>query len=251
VPAAPLSDQLAELGELLGQMCTTVAGALQRATYALLEGRERVAQQVVAGDLQVDALRARVEDVAIDALLFHAPVAGDLRQVVSAIRTAGDVERMGDLALHVAQVAERGRPLPVQVREDVAEMGRVAVALALKAAEVVRTRNVVLAVELDDDDDAMDALHLHMFGVLTDPDWPCGVPLAVDITLLARYYERFADHAVAVARETVYAVTGLEQEALAAVVAAPGLPALLERDGGDDERGDRVGPRPAEQAVEQ
>ena len=214
MPPAPLPDQLAELSELLGQMCTTVAGALQRATYALLEGRERVAQQVVAADAEVDALRARVEEIATDALLFHAPVAGDLRQVVSAIRTAGDVERMGDLALHVAQAAERGRPLPEQVHADFAEMGRVAVQLALKAAEVARTRNVILAVELDADDDAMDALHVHMFGVLMDPEWPCGVPAAVDITLLARYYERFADHAVVVARETVYAVTGKEPDAI-------------------------------------
>ena len=214
MPPDPLPRQLADLSELLGQMCTTVAGALQRATYALLEGRERVAQQVVAGDAQVDALRARVEEIATDALLFHAPVAGDLRQVVSAIRTAGDIERMGDLALHVAQAAERGRPLPEQVRDDVAEMGRVAVLLALKAAEVARTRNVVLAVELDADDDAMDALHVHMFGVLMDPAWPCGVPAAVDVTLLARYYERFADHAVVVARETVYAVTGKEPDAI-------------------------------------
>ncbi|WP_296377510.1 MULTISPECIES: phosphate signaling complex protein PhoU [unclassified Pseudonocardia] len=214
MPPAPLPAQLAELSELLGQMCTTVAGALQRATYALLESRQRVAQQVVAADAEVDALRAKVEEIATDALLFHAPVAGDLRQVVSAIRTAGDVERMGDLALHVAQAAERGRPLPEQVRDDFAEMGRVAVQLALKAAEVARTRNVILAVELDADDDTMDDLHVHMFGVLMDPEWPCGVPAAVDITLLARYYERFADHAVVVARETVYAVTGQEPDAI-------------------------------------
>jgi phosphate transport system protein len=215
MPPDPLPQQLADISELLGRMCTVVAGALQRATCALLEGRERLAQQVVAGDATVDALRARVEDIATDALLFHAPVAGDLRRVVSAIRTAGDIERMGDLALHVAQAAERGRPLPAEVRDDVAEMGRLAVALALKAAEVARTRNVVLAIELDADDDAMDALHSHMFGVLMDDGWTHGVPAAVDVTLLARYYERFADHAVVVAKETVYAVTGREPDAIA------------------------------------
>jgi phosphate transport system protein len=214
MPPDPLPRQLADISELLGRMCTVVAGALQRATCALLERRERLAHQVVAGDAQVDALRARVEDIATDALLFHAPVAGDLRRVVSAIRSAGDIERMGDLALHVAQAAERGRSLPPEVRDDFAEMGRLAVELALKAAEVARTRNVVLAVELDADDDAMDALHAHMFGVLMDDGWAHGVPAAVDITLLARYYERFADHAVIVARETVYAVTGQEPDAI-------------------------------------
>ncbi|MEJ3652282.1 phosphate signaling complex protein PhoU [Actinomycetes bacterium KLBMP 9759] len=214
MPPAPLPQQLDELSELLGQMCTRVAEALNNATAALIEDRERLAHLVVVGDADIDALRVRVEEVASDALLFHSPVAGDLRRVVSAIRCAGDIERMGDLALHVAQVVERKRRLPAEVRGHFVEMGEVAVQLALKAAEVARTRNVVLAVELDGDDDAMDRLHEHMMGVLMDPGWPHGVPAAVDVTLLARYYERFADHAVVVARETVYAVTGEEPDAL-------------------------------------
>lgn len=217
MPPAPLPQQLAELSELLGRMCTTAAGALNRATAALLESRERLAGQVVAGDEVIDVLRARVEELAGDALLFHGPVAGDLRAVVSAIRTAGDVERMGDLALHVAEVVRMRHPepaLPPEVRPAFAEMGKVAVQLALKAAEVARTRNVILAAELDTDDDAMDVLHREMMEVLMDERWPHGVRTAVDVTLLARYYERFADHAVVVARETVYAVTGQEPDAL-------------------------------------
>ncbi|WP_219417615.1 phosphate signaling complex protein PhoU [Pseudonocardia nigra] len=213
----PLPQQLAELSSLLGRMCAAAAEALQRATAALLEDRVRLAEQVVAGDADIDALRARVEEVATDALLFHAPVAGDLRAVVSAIRAAGDIERMGDLALHVADVVRMRHPapaVPAEVRDDFAEMGRLAVQLALKAAEVTRTRNVLLAVELDADDDAMDARHRRMFAVLMDPAWPHDVRSAVDITLLARYYERFADHAVVVARETVYAVTGQEPDAI-------------------------------------
>jgi phosphate transport system protein len=79
---------------------------------------------------------------------------------------------------------------------------------------VVRSRNVLMAVELEADDDAMDMLHRHMFTVLMDPSWPHGVPVAVDVTLLARYYERFADHAVMVANQTVYAVTGDETDAI-------------------------------------
>jgi phosphate transport system protein len=212
-----LAHQLEELSSLLGEMCVAVATALRHATTALLDGRERLAEQVIAGDASVDALRARVEDVAVEALLFHAPVAGDLRAVVSAIRMAGDLERMGDLALHVAEAATRRRPgreLPGKVRDDFAEMGRLGVALALKAAEAVRSRNVLLAIELDSDDDAMDQLHRRMFNVLLDAAWPHGVAVAVDITLLARYYERFADHAVVVARETVYAVTGQKPDAL-------------------------------------
>lgn len=217
MPAPPLSQQLGELSELLGQMCVASAQALHRATAALLEDRVRLAEQVVAGDAAIDVLRARVEELAGEALLFHAPVAGDLRAVVSAIRAAGDIERMGDLALHVADVVRMRSPrraLPAEVRDDFAEMGRLAVRSALKAADVARSRNVVMAAELDADDDAMDLLHRRMFSVLMHPTWPHGVPTAVDITLLARYYERFADHAVVVADETVYAVTGMQRGSL-------------------------------------
>jgi phosphate transport system protein len=187
---------------------------LQRATDALLESRERLAAQVVAGDARIDALRAQTEELACDALLFHAPVAGDLRAVVSAIRAAGDIERMGDLARHVANIVRMRHPdpaLPAEVQPAFAEMGRVAVQLALKAAEVVRSHNVLMADELDRDDDVMDALHREMVELLMDGHWPHGLRAAVDVTLLARYYERFADHAVVVARETVYAVTASRQ----------------------------------------
>jgi phosphate transport system protein len=205
-----------ELRELLGEMCVFAAGSLQQATTALLECRERLAVRVIGREAELVALRRRVEELAGDALLFHQPVASDLRAVVSTIRSAGDVDRMNRLALHVAETVERRAPqpaLPAEVREDFARMGRLAVALATKA-DVVRSRNVVVAVELDRDDDEMDRLHRRMFEVLMAEEWPHGVAAAVDVTLLARWYERFADHAVAVARETVYAVTGQEPDAV-------------------------------------
>ena len=204
----PLPRQLTDLTRLLADMATAAAVAMQHATTALLERRERLAHRVITGDAEIDALRARVEEVATDALLFHAPVAGDLRAAVAAIRAAGDLERMGDLALHVAEHTQRARPVPAAVCADFAEMGRLAVAMARKAGEVIRSRDLAKAAELESDDDAMDDLHQHMFSVLMDRNWSHGVEPAVDITLLARFYERYADHAVAVARRIVYVVTG-------------------------------------------
>jgi phosphate transport system protein len=118
---------------------------------------------------------------------------------------------MGDLALHVAQAARRRHPqpvLPAEIAPYFAEMGKVGVALAHKAATVIRSRDLAAAAELESDDDAMDDLHKHMFTVLMDRTWTHGVEAAVDVTLLARFYERYADHAVAVARRIVYVVTG-------------------------------------------
>jgi phosphate transport system protein len=156
-------------------------------------------------------VRDSAEAKAFALLALQAPVATDLRIVVSAIHGAGDIERMGDLAVHVAQAARRRHPnavLPDEVAPYFAEMGRVGVALAHKAGDVIRSRDLGAAAQLENDDDAMDDLHRHMFSVLMGRDWTHGVAPAVDATLLARFYERYADHAVAVARRIVYVVTG-------------------------------------------
>ncbi|MDQ4031808.1 MAG: phosphate signaling complex protein PhoU [Actinomycetota bacterium] len=204
-------NQLGQLGDHLAQMCTVVASAMEKATIALLESDLELAKDVISNDSKIDELRAIAEDRSYAALALQAPVATDLRSVLTVIHAAGDLERMGDLALHVAEAACRRYPehvLPEQIRPYFTEMGRVAVALALKAGEVIRSRDLEQASELEADDDAMDDLHRHMFTVLMDRDWPHGVAAAVDVTLLARFYERYADHAVAVARRVIYTVTG-------------------------------------------
>ncbi|MGQ0573975.1 MAG: phosphate signaling complex protein PhoU [Pseudonocardia sp.] len=203
--------QLDQLADTLAGMCTRVAEAMEHATRSLLEGDLQLAEQVISDDVRIDEIRAAAEEQAFALLALQAPVATDLRVVVSAIHAAGDVERMGDLALHVAQAARRRHPnpvLPQEVAPYFAEMGKVGVALALKAGDVIRSRDVDAAAQLESDDDAMDDLHRHMFTVLMDRNWSHGVGPAVDITLLARFYERYADHAVAVARRIVYVVTG-------------------------------------------
>jgi phosphate transport system protein len=204
-------EQLDDLAGALAGMCTQVADAMRKATRALLEADLQLAEEVISEDIRIDDLRASAEERAFALLALQAPVATDLRIVVAAIHGAGDIERMGDLALHVAQAARRRHPHPVlpdEVAPYFAEMGKVGVELALKAGEVIRTRDLARAAELETDDDAMDDLHRHMFTVLMDRNWSHGVGPAVDITLLARFYERYADHAVAVARRTVYVVTG-------------------------------------------
>ena len=204
-------EQLDQLAETLATMCDTVAKAMANATRSLLEVDLQLAEQVISDDVHVDEIRATAEEQAFALLALQAPVATDLRIVVAAIHGAADVERMGDLALHVAQAARRRHPQPVLPKEVApyfAEMGRVAVALARKAGEVIRTRDLATAAQMEEDDDAMDDLHRHMFTVLMSREWSHGVGPAVDVALLARFYERYADHAVAVARRIVYVVTG-------------------------------------------
>ncbi|MGO1050648.1 phosphate signaling complex protein PhoU [Crossiella sp. CA198] len=204
-------EQLDRFAEILGDMTADVAKAMEKSTAALLNVDLGLAEQVIDEDAKIDDARAAAEEQAFALLALQAPVATDLRVVVAAIHAAEDLERMGDLALHVAKATRRRHPngvLPDQVREDFAQMGRVAVELAKKAELVIRNRDVELAQQLEQDDDEMDALHKHLFSVLMDKDWPHGVAPAVDITLLGRFYERFADHAVALARRVVFIATG-------------------------------------------
>jgi phosphate transport system protein len=204
-------DQLGELADQLASMCGMVGDAMEKATRALLDADLAVAEQVIGDDAKIDDARAKCEEDAYSLLALQAPVATDLRTVLSVIHAAESLERMGDLALHVAKAARRRHPaavLPEEVRGYFTEMGRIAVDLARQAEQVIRTQDVELARRLDEEDDAMDDLHRHLFSVIMDKEWGHGVPSAVDITLLGRFYERFGDHAVSVAKRTVFVVTG-------------------------------------------
>jgi phosphate transport system protein len=203
--------ELQQLAEELAGMCSMVGDAIERATRALLEADLALAEQVIGDDATVDDARASCEEHAYALLALQAPVATDLRTVLAVIHAAESLERMGDLALHVAKTARRRHPKPVlpdQVKGYFSEMGRVAVALARQAEQVILSKDVEQARSLEEADDEMDDLHQHLFTVIMDRDWPHGVAAAVDVTLLSRFYERFADHAVSVAKRVVFVVTG-------------------------------------------
>ena len=204
-------EKLAELSEQLGQICAMAGAAMERATQALLQADLAAAEQVISGQDQIAAKSARAEESAITLLALQQPVAGELRTIVSCIQIAADVDRMGALAVHVAKIARRRHPkhvLPEEVNGCFGEMGRVAVELANRAQEVLRTRDPSKAAHIREQDDAMDDLHRQLFTMLLDREWKHGVPAAVDVALLGRFYERFADHAVEVGRRVVFQVTG-------------------------------------------
>ncbi len=204
-------DQLDQLTEQLGDMCGLAGAAMERATQALLQADLVLAEQVIDDHEQIVAMSARAEEAAFVLLALQAPVAGDLRSIVTAIQIVADVDRMGALALHVAKIARRRHPqhaLPEEVNGYFAEMGRVAVELGNSAQEVLVTRDPEKAARISEEDDAMDDLHKHLFTVLMDREWKHGVTAAVDVTLLSRFYERFADHAVEIARRVIFQATG-------------------------------------------
>lgn len=178
---------------------------------SLAAGRSRAGRASDLRPRKIATLSARAEESAFVLLALQAPVAGDLRAIVSAIQMVADIDRMGALALHVAKIARRRHPqhaLPEEVNGYFAEMGRVAVELGNSAQEVVLSHDPEKAAQIREEDDAMDDLHRHLFTVLMDREWKHGVAAAVDVTLLSRFYERFADHAVEVARRVIFQATG-------------------------------------------
>ncbi|MCE5290136.1 MAG: phosphate signaling complex protein PhoU [Nocardiaceae bacterium] len=206
-----LNERLSELGGILGQMVSMAGSLMEQATQSLLQADLAVAETVITEYDKLAGLSHRGEERAMSLLARQAPVATDLRSVISAIQIIADIERMGALALHVAQATRRRHPnhvLPEEVNGYFSEMGKIAVGLAAQAKEVLETRNTELAARLSEEDDAMDDLHNHLFTLMMDREWKHSAAEAVDVALLGRYYERFADHAVEVGRRVIFLVTG-------------------------------------------
>lgn len=204
-------EELETLTDTLSDMCGLAGLAMDRATQALLDADLAMAEQVITDHDRIAELQTQAEAVAFVLLALQSPVAGDLRLVVGSLQNVAHAERMGGLALHVAKIARRRHPnhvLPDEVRGHFAEMGRVAVELGNSAKDVVVSKNSQQAADISREDDAMDHLHQQLFNVLMDSNWKHGVAAAVDITLLGRFYERFADHAVEIGRRVVFEATG-------------------------------------------
>jgi phosphate transport system protein len=202
---------LGEVNRMLVSMAEAVRSAMSDATTALLTPDETVAELVVAKDAEIDATYRLIEDKVYGLLAQQAPVASDLRLVLTALHMAADLERMGDLAEHVGRATLRRFPtraVPDVLADVFKEMGTIADRLAGRIARALSTSDATLATRLERDDDAMDELHTKLFEVMFGPGWTETVEAAVDTALLGRFYERYADHAVNVGRHVVFLVTG-------------------------------------------
>jgi phosphate transport system protein len=204
-------EQLDSVFEDLAAIARRVEDAVRFATEALLAGDAEIAERVISADIEVDRARERVEDKAFSLLSLQQPVAGDLRTIIAALRMVTELERMGDLSVHVAKIARLRVPnvaVPAEVQPTVKRMAVVAEDMVSRVREVITERDVAAAIELGRDDEEMDQLRRTGFTELLSDDWSHGVEAAVDVALLGRYYERIADHAVSVANRVVFVVTG-------------------------------------------
>ncbi|GAS89502.1 phosphate signaling complex protein PhoU [Mycolicibacterium brisbanense] len=206
--------QLDALSGGIADLCDRTGSAMNDATCALLQADVHAAEEVIEWHHDITYLSGLLEGDALTILARQAPVAGDLRAVVSALKDLADVRRMGALATHIARIGRLRHPakaVPDEVEAYVAEMGRIAVQIAGDAKSVVLSRDPERAAQLGVDDEAMDELHRQLFSRVLSPTWAHGTVTAVDVTLLSRYFERFADHAVDIANRVIYQATGARQ----------------------------------------
>ncbi len=199
-----INAQLVEMGEL-------VRTAMQDATESLMNADNALAEKTIANDLKIDDMQHELDARALMVMARQAPVASDLRALVATLRMSSDFERMGDFAHHIARLARMYVPnkvVPAEIQPEIEKMARIANGLATKVIRVIQTRDTDLALEVEVDDDQMDKLQQQLMTQMIAPDWKHGTEAAINITLLIRYYERFADHSVSISRRVYFLVKG-------------------------------------------
>ncbi|XVV12203.1 phosphate signaling complex protein PhoU [Actinoplanes sp. CA-131856] len=202
---------LNEVTRLLVTMAEGVRTALRNATTALLTADLKAAESVIERDVEIDAIYSQVETKVADTIARQAPVASDLRMVITALHISADIERMGDLAEHVAKTAIRRHPspaVPAELRPVFKRMAEVADEMAGEITKLLANPDAEAARALESDDDKIDEQERELFRIMLADDWPYGAETAIDGALLGRFYERYADHAVNVGAQLVYLITG-------------------------------------------
>lgn len=202
---------LARLGEELSDMCLRSGQAMRQATEALLTADLALAERVLSADAELDEKRSLCQEQAYGLLALQAPVARDLRVVLTAVYCAEKIERMGDLAAHVADAARFAHPehaIPPELVDEFASLGEITAGMADRVSGLVVDPVEGAFEDLERTDGAVDERHARILATITGPKWTHGAATASQIALVARFYERFGDQSVSVARRIEFAATG-------------------------------------------
>jgi phosphate transport system protein len=197
-------EQLAEIDGKVNRLFTLVAEAVDQATGALLTNDGAAAQATADQDEAIDRLAVDIEDLVEREFMKYAPMARDLRYLLSVMRIAPELERSGDLAGHIAHRAIAGLAprLTPPVRDLLGDMGSTAVEMWQDAAVAWAGRDVEAAARIDAVDDRLDLLHDRLSAALLDGGLERDD--ALQATLVGRFYERLGDHAVHITERIGY-----------------------------------------------
>jgi phosphate transport system protein len=232
----------------VARLAAMVADLIPRGTAALLAGDLQVAQEIVEYDDELDHLSVQIEEQCYQMLALQQPTAGDLRALITAIRLSSEIERSGDLVVNIAKATRRihSTSFSPTVRGLIERMSEEAVRLYRAAIEAYLDSDVGLAAAIDDMDDALDDLQRDFVEAVFQDHEERGLVLgtAVQLALIARFYERIGDHAVNIGERVQYLVTGWlpEHEGQARVEARRNAGARSGPDGGPSGSGTDGGP---------
>ena len=208
-------EELASLTADTLALAAMAMDAVRDGTTALLEADLVGAQRVIVRDRDMDALTHAIENNVYSLLALQQPMAVDLRILVIVLRVVRELERVGDLMVNVAKATRRlyPRQLDGKLRELLAMMRDQAIEQLRVSLEAFEAHDPVRAAALADMDDVMDDLQKELFRVVfaTRADDDVSVQQAVQVSLLGRYFERIADHAVNIGERVEYLVTGHHQ----------------------------------------
>jgi phosphate transport system protein len=203
--------ELERLGTDLAAMCGMARAAMEHATQAMVDVDLSLAEQVITDDAAIQRVGERCAEHACALLALQAPVARDLRTVVTAIQAAEKIGRMGELARHIAEIVRLRHPqpaAPVELIDPLAQMGGLAVVASQRVEAAIAAPSGVLSAHSERADDESDRLQHEVLEQVKHADPPYPVQVGVDVALLARFFERFADQAVGITRRLDYVVTG-------------------------------------------
>ena len=200
--------ELEEIDQKVVQLFALVSEGLSAATDAFLAGDREAAKQLVDRDKVIDSLYIDVEEIVYRQLVTQSPMAKDLRFLLSVLRIVPELERSGDLAEHIAARAARGvaAALTPRIRGLIEQMGLVGTEMWRMAADAYVERDPEAATELNERDDELDELHVSLTAELVSGQLT--VPIALEMTLVARFYERLGDHAVNIGERIRYIAAG-------------------------------------------
>jgi phosphate transport system protein len=208
--------EINEVRQSLATLAASVIEAIPRATNVLLASDLEGAEYLILTDDEIDARSLELEDRCYRLLALQAPVAGELRQLVAILKMIGEIERSADLTVNIAKAARRiyGHNLDPKLRGIISKMGDQAQQLFAAALEAFETEDVAKASALDDMDSYLDGLQRQFVQAIFESNLAGTIDLqvAIQLAVVARFYERIGDHAVNIGERILYAVSGWRPE---------------------------------------
>jgi phosphate transport system protein len=207
-PLWPTIPEPHEVDRLFAQVFALVGEGIAGATHALLAGDREAAKELVQRDEVIDRIISEISHSVQHQLVHGETTSEERRELVAILRMLPDMERNGDLAEHIARRAARGLGAEMSARSRglVERMGEVATTIWRSTADAFAERSASAANQVDDLDDELDDLHVTLTAELVAGTMP--LPVAIELAMVARFYERFGDHAVNLARRMTALVTG-------------------------------------------